>query len=157
MRYAQHRSSIRTGDVLAWSHRAAPWASWYDFKIWLVRLFTRSEFSHVAVAVRFAGRVFVLEAVTGGIRMIPLSKMLPCYHLKDTKPFDVERAMSVCGEPYSELEAVLGELGMTDATNGRWQCSEFVVWAKYLLCKATPSAVVNDRLQAGATLTEISL
>ena len=158
MKYEQARELIKDGDVLAWSHRASPFASWYDFKIWLVRLFTRSEYSHVGIALRFGGRVFVLESVTGGIRLMPLSKCLPCYLIQDDHPFgeaEIERIMSVCGEPYSELEAVLGQLDETDDTNGKWQCSEAVRWAKLLPCKATPSAVVSYLLFSGATLTEI--
>lgn len=156
MKYEAAREAIADGDVLAWTHRASPFASWYDFKIWLVRLLTRSEFSHVGLAVRFGGRVFALESVTGGIRLMPLSKLLPCYHLADSDTFDIERAMSKCGEPYSQFEAMLGELDKTDDANGVWQCSEFVKWAKHLVCKATPSAVVIDRLSNGCILSEIS-
>lgn len=149
MKYDLVRDYINDGDVFAWTHKASPFASWYDFKIFLVRLFTRSEYSHVAVSVRFGGRVFVLESVTGGIRLLPLSKCLPCYWITEDIPFDVERAMSVCGEPYSQFEAILGEFDKTDDTNGKWQCSEFVKWAKNLKCKATPSAVVSDCLERG--------
>lgn len=155
MRYADCRESINDGDVLAWTHTASPFRSWYDFKVFLVRLFTRSEYSHVGIAVRFGGRVFVLESVTGGIRLMPLSKCLPCYLIRDDKPFDVERAMSVCGEPYSQLEAILGEFGRTDENNGVWQCSEFVKWAKQLPCNATPSAVVSYLLSQGCQMTEV--
>lgn len=47
-KYAESRDSIRTGDLLAWSHRGIK--SFYDFKVWLVRLFTQSEYTHVGVA-----------------------------------------------------------------------------------------------------------
>jgi len=155
MNYAEARSHIKTGDILAWSHRASAFASFYDFKVWLVRLFTRSEYSHVAIAVRFAGRVFVLESVTGGVRLMPLSKLLPLYRLS-YKPLDIDRAMSVCGEPYSEIEAILGQLDRSDDTNGRWQCSEFVRWAHLMPCRATPSAVVDYVLSQGGVMNEIS-
>ena len=155
MKYTAMRRRIKSGDILAWSHRSGWFKSWYDFKINLVRLVTRSEYSHVAVAVRLANRVFVLESVTGGIRLMPLSKCLPCYHIA-YKQMDVDRAMSVCGEPYSELEAVLGELGRTDDKNGVWQCSEFVRWVHGLPCMATPSAVVEYALRHGGVLTELT-
>lgn len=154
MEYVKLRNSIKTGDVFAWSHRAGWFSSWYNFKINFVRLWTRSEYSHVAVAVRLAGRVFVLESVTGGIRLIPLSKLLPCYHLK-FQGMDLDRAMSVCGEPYSEFEAMLGAFDGNDSSDGKWQCSEFVKWVHQLPCKATPADVVNYVLSQGASMTEI--
>ena len=158
MKYELARDSIKDGDVLAWTHRATPLKSWYDFKVWAVRLFQASEYTHVGIALRFGGRVFVLESVTGGIRIMPLSKLLPCYLLSDVQPFsevDVERAMSVCGEPYSNFEAIRGLFDDTDAGDGKWQCAEFVKWAKRLPCKATPSAVVNHLLANEGVMVEI--
>lgn len=156
MNYMTQRRKIKTGDILAWTHRTGWFKSWYDFKINLVRLGTRSEYSHVAVAVLLAGRVFVLESVTGGIRLMPLSKCLPCYHV-GYKPMDLDRAMSVCGEPYSQLEAVLGQFNRTNDKNGVWQCSEFVRWVHELPCPATPSAVVEYALAQGGALVEITI
>ena len=155
MRYADARAAIKTGDVLAWSHRASPFASFYDFQMWIVRLFQRSEFSHVGISVVLAERVFVLESVSGGIRLMPLSKSLPCY-LLPYKPIDLDRAMSVCGEPYSKFEAIRGWAGSTDATNHVWQCAEFVAWAHQLPCPSTPSGVVNYLLDQGYSMTEIT-
>lgn len=158
MKYEQARELIKDGDVLAWSHRATPLKSWYDFKVWAVRLFQASEYTHVGIALRFGGRVFVLESVTGGIRIMPLSKCLPCYLISCNEPFteaDVERAMSVCGEPYSNFEAIRGLFNDTDSGDGKWQCSEFVKWAKRLPCKATPSAVVNHLLANEGVMVEI--
>ena len=158
MKYELVRDSIKDGYVLAWTHRASPFASWYDFKVWAVKLFQASEYTHVGIALRFGGRVFVLESVTGGIRLIPLSKCLPCYLISCNDLFteaDIDNAMSVCGEQYSNFEAIRGLFDETDEGNGLWQCSEFVKWAKKLPCKATPSAVVNHLLVAGGVLMEI--
>jgi len=60
MKYSEVRDTIKSGDLLAWSHRG--WRTWYDIKIQAVRFFTQSEFSHVGVAWAVGGRVFVLEA-----------------------------------------------------------------------------------------------
>ena len=155
MKYADARATIRTGDVLVWSHTASAFASWYDLQMWIVRLAQRSEYSHVGIAVVLAGRVFVLESVSGGIRLMPLSKLLPCY-LMPYKDIDLDRAMSVCGEPYSKLEAIRGWNGSTDATNHVWQCAELVCWVHGLPCSATPSAVVNYLLDQGCSMTEIT-
>lgn len=157
MKYADIRSQIKTGDILGWTHKAGWFKSWYDFKINCVRLFQRSKYSHVGIAVVLAGRVFVLESVTGGIRLEPLSKFLPC-DWADRPEWDeeqLERAMSVCGEPYSQIEAMLGALDATDDTNGKWQCSEFVKWACRLDCRATPSAVMDYALETGSAIREI--
>lgn len=149
MNYEEIRAQIKTGDILAWSFKEGFFSSWRAFKINMIRVFRRSEYSHVGIAVVLAGRVFVLESVTGGVRLIPLSKELPCYWISHTEMSEAElnRAMSVCGEPYSDLEAILGALDKTDDRNGVWQCSEFVCWAKGFGCKATPDAVVDHALK----------
>ena len=68
---------------------------------------------------------------------------------------DVDRAMSVCGEPYSEIEAMLGGIGKTDDTDGKWQCSEFVKWVHQMPCIATPSAVVGYVLAQDSSIVEV--
>ena len=77
--YANIRQHIKSGDLLAWSHRAPWWASLRDCKIALVRLFTRSEYCHVGIAWVLGGRVFVIEAVKPEVRIYPLSKLAPFY------------------------------------------------------------------------------
>lgn len=156
-KYSDIRSQIKTGDILGWTHTGSWFKSWHDFKINCVRLFTRSKYSHVGIAVVLAERVFVLESVTGGIRLVPLSKFLPCdwADRPEWTEEELERAMSVCGEPYSELEAMLGALDENNITDGRWQCAEFVKWASGLDCLATPSAVIDYVLATGGSLREI--
>ena len=80
MIYKQARPMIRSGDVLAWSHRGI--RSWHDLKIWLVRMFTRSEYSHVGTAWVVGNRVFVIEAVMPKVRIYPLSKLGDFYWLQ---------------------------------------------------------------------------
>lgn len=157
--YTEARELIKTGDILGWTHAGGWFKSFYNFKINLVRLFTRSKYSHVGVAVVLAGRVFILESVTGGVRLVPLSKFLPC-DWADRPAWsgdDLERAMSVCGEPYSQLEAMLGALGENDDANGQWQCAELVKWACRLDCLATPAAVMDYALATGSSIREIRL
>ena len=159
MRYQDLRDDIRSGDVLAWTHRAPPWASWYDFKVWLVRLGTRSEYSHVGLAWVVAGRVFVIESVTPLVRIVPLSNLLPAYHITADALTDEQerRALSLVGEgKYSQIEAALASLDKNDESNAWWQCAEFVKWVKRLACRATPAAVVAHLLTLGGQLTEIT-
>ncbi len=155
MRYENLREHIKTGDVLAFTHKS--WKSWYDVKVQLVRFFTQSEYSHVGLAWCANGRVFVMESVTGGIRIIPLSKCLPCYHLTmpELTQEQLEKAFSVMGEPYSQWQAVQAFFGDIDNTDNQWECAEFVKVVSKLACKATPTAVVDYCLSSGATLTKI--
>lgn len=155
MEYAEARAYIQTGDVLGFSFYGSWFSSLHAFKVNCVRLFTRSEYSHVGIAVRLDGRVFCLESVTGGVRLIPLSKLLPCFILRLDETFDLSRALSVCGEKYSEWEAILGLLDKTRSDNSKWQCAEFVRWAKRLKCPATPSEVINFQLSRGASLIKV--
>lgn len=159
MNYADARSRIQSGDVLAWSHRG--WTSWYDIKIQLVRLVTRSEYSHVGIAWAFGGRVFVIESVTPVIRIMPLSNLLPCYWINTGASWGTdaeEFALSLVGKgEYSQWEAIMAFFGKNSKLNDRWQCAEFVkaVLARcrvFLRGKDTPSDMVQDALVKGANL-----
>lgn len=141
MKYSKDRSKIKSGDVLAWTHRG--WGSWYDVKIQAVRMFQRSEYSHVGIAWVVAGRVFVLEAVVPKIRIYPLSKELPFYHIPISKdywtPEIEEEALRLVGADYSQWEAIKSfKGGIKVGANSLWQCSEYVT---YLLAKGGVVAV----------------
>lgn len=157
MRYALEREAIRSGDLLAWTHRS--WASWYDVQVQLVRLATRSEFCHVGVAWCVAGRVLVLEAVGAGVRIFPLSRLLPVYHVPLGAPWlpEVEAwALAQVGKPYSKWQAVLGHLGLLKAgQDDRWQCAEYAREIAVRLGvpmpgKVTPSSLVREAMGRGA-------
>jgi hypothetical protein len=152
MHYADARESIRSGDLLVWTHRS--WGSWYDIQIQAVRIFTESEYSHVGVAWAIGGRVLVLEAVGAGVRIFPLSRLLPAYWVSigrwnaDAEAF----ALAHMGERYSKLEAILGFFRALRARpNGSWQCAKF---AWLVLAHAgvrlgltlTPSSLVQEAL-----------
>lgn len=148
MNYQDVRPLIKSGDALAWTHRG--WGSWHDIKIQLVRMFTRSEFSHVAVAWVVGGRVFALEAVQPCVRIYPLSQLGDFYHLPTSQdnPYfrlvwtdDVETfALSKVGEPYSQIQAVLAFFGRSKADR-KWECVEY---AKTVLHKAGAIVVGDD-------------
>jgi len=132
MKYEIARPLIKSGDLLAFSHRG--WSSFYDFKVQMVRMFTRSRYSHVATAYVGMNRVWVIEAVVPEIRMIPLSNALPF----DLVPMDApwnpateEAAISLIGRPkdkaarYSEWQAVLGGIGkLKPGADNLWMCAE---------------------------------
>lgn len=159
MKYTDARPLIKSGDLLAWSHRG--WCSWYDLQIQAVRIFTRSEYSHVGIAWVIGGRVFVLEAVKPLVRIFPLSKLVPFYWL----PFDgswtadaEESGLAHIGESYSTLQAVNGFLGtLRPGADTEWQCAEYVD----IVMKAngidlgpviTPSALVYQAQNRSAVL-----
>lgn len=105
--YKEHRDKIRSGDVLAWSHRG--WKSWRDIKIQLIRIFTRSEYSHTATAWVVADRVFVIEAVEPVARIFPLSKLGDFYHIPMDAPWHAsteEYALNKVGSDYKQLQAI---------------------------------------------------
>lgn len=152
MNYAAARPKIRSGDLLAWSHER--WGSWYDFKVQMVRMFTRSEYCHVGLAWVIGGRVFALEAVQPMVRTFPLRKLAPFYWIPlgarwaaATEEFALERV----GDPYSEAQAVLAGLGRLKIGADRiQQCAEYVLAVLHtdgvgldLRTRATPSGVVR--------------
>lgn len=106
-KYPEYRENIKSGDLLAWSHRG--WKSFYDFKIQMVRLFTQSEYSHVGTAWVVGNRVFVIEAVEPRARIFPLSKLGNFYHTPLKAPWNLpteEAALSYVGAEYRQLDAI---------------------------------------------------
>jgi len=160
MNYQAARRKIRSGDLLAWSHRG--WGSWYDLKVQAVRVWTRSEYCHVGIAWRVADRLFALEAVLTGVRIFPLSRMRPFYHLPLPARWtpEVEAwALEQVGEPYSQWQAMLAGVGLLKpGADSIWQCAEY---AQAVLRAAgidlvgdpTPSNIVNEAKRAGALET----
>lgn len=127
LKYAEIRDLIKSGDLLAWSHER--WGSFYDLKIQLVRMFTRSEYCHVGIAYVMNEKVWVLEAVSTGVRIFPLSRLTPFWWVAlDVRWSDeAERwALKQIGEPYSTWQAILAGLGLLNpGEDSIWQCAEF--------------------------------
>lgn len=126
MKYQDVRPLVESGDVLFWSHK--PVRSWYDFQIWLVRAFTRSEWSHVGLAWAVGGRLFVLEAVSSGVRIFPLSRAGDFTWVKRggfTTGMEVF-ALAHVGEPYSRWDAIRSLFGASNNKDSQWFCSELV-------------------------------
>lgn len=125
MLYSQARPLIKSGDLLAFSH--VGWGSWHDFKIQMIRVFQRTEYSHVGVAWVVGGRVFILEAVMPLVRIYPLSKLGKFFWLPTNANWspDVEEyALSIVGDEYSQLEAVESPF-TTPKKDNLWECAEF--------------------------------
>lgn len=161
MLYPQLREKIKTGDLIALSHYS--WASWYDLQVQAVRTFTQSEYSHVALAVVWADRVWIVESVVPLIRLVPLSHFAEegFYHvaLPEMQDQELNFALEKVGAKssrYSKLQAILGQLkALNIGEDGFWQCAEFVIACRRLSGidlgdKATPSAVVQAALGYGS-------
>ena len=159
MSYQEIRSSIRSGDLLAWGHRVGWFNSWYDFKINFIRLFTRSEYTHVGIAWVVASRVFVLEAVEPKLRIFPLSKCGEFYWIPMSvgwHPLTEEYAMSKIGTEYEQLAAMLAPFSdvKDDQVN---ECAAYVIQVYRaegvdLGTIAVPSNVVQAALALGKSL-----
>ena len=163
MRYAEARNKIQSGDILAWTHKK--WGSWYDWQVQAVRVFTQSEYCHVAVAWVFGGRVFVLESVGAGVRIFPLSHELPCYWVQTGvtwTPEVEELALAQIGAPYSKFRAIKDFLGIKEEYKipHPWTCAEYTIYVEDALefkleCDPTPSKVMQSCLHKDKTITLI--
>ena len=160
--YKDIRRQIRSGDLLAWSHRSL--RSWHDLKIWFVRLWTRSEYSHVGTAWRIGGRVFVIEAVQPVVRIYPLSKLGAFYWLSVGAPWKLSTetlALDYVGDPYSQAQAMQAPFSKPQEDR-KWECAELAA----VLARAdgielgdvyTPSAVVQAALERGVSLRHVAV
>lgn len=155
MKYQDVRGTIKSGDMIAWSHR--PWKTFYDVQIQCVRIVTQSEYCHVGTTWVVGGRVFVIEAVTPKVRIFPLSKLLPCYLLPSENEMTSESedfALAQVGKDYSKLKAIQSlwsKLAMDDL----WQCAELVIEVGKLSGndfgeESTPAKVVQKALENGS-------
>lgn len=157
MKYADARPLIKSGDLLAFSHGS--WKSWREFKTMMVRVFTRSTYSHVGVAWVTANRVFVLEAVKPCTRIFPLSLSGNFYLLPLKAPWTPETeefALRNIGVPYSEMKAILAFLQPL-AKGDMSECAAYVrevlkVDGIDLGKLSRPDAVVSTAQELGSEL-----
>jgi hypothetical protein len=154
--YSEVRHRIKSGDVIAVSHNSLK--SFYDLQVMGVRFFQASKYAHVGLAWRVGGRLFMLEAVTPFVRMVPLSHFAEegfdviCLTTRMSAA-ELEAALEQVGRVgYSKWQAILGffkrlKLGADRLT----QCCEFVIVNRAISGvdlgdTATPSAVVDAAL-----------
>lgn len=160
MIYRQARPLIRSGDLLGWSHRGV--RSWHDLKIWLVRMFTRSEYSHVGTAWVVGNRVFVIEAVIPLVRIYPLSKLGDFYWFPLEAAWSEAAealALSKVGHKYSQLQAVQAPFS-TPRADDLWECAELAATVAAvdginLGLVYTPSEVVRQAMLRGSVATYV--
>lgn len=133
--YADHRNTIKSGDLIAFRAR--------DFWGRMIGYFTRSAHSHVAVAWRFRGRLFLLEAKEGqGVQIRAASEALPFDHITTHAFWDdhiEEDALMYLGKPYAWLDLMNVGVGLEPSADGMI-CSEY--------CAKVIRPVLEDAWQA---------
>lgn len=162
MDYADARPLIRSGDLLAFS--SGSWKTWSGIKVNIVRMFTRSTYSHVGLAWAIGGRVFVLEAVKPRLRIYPLSQCHDFYLLGLKAPWREQTetfALENIGGTYSEWVALQAFFRPLEKGNVR-QCAAYV--REILLFdgidlgdRSTPDAVVDAALARGADIDFVTM
>ena len=161
MDYATARPLIQSGQLVAQSH--GDWTTWRGLKVNMVRIFTRSTYSHIGIAWVIGGRVFILEAVKPKLRIYPMSKIGDFYLL----PLHAHwceaaenMALKNIGVDYSEIVAMQAFFGPLRDGEVR-QCAAYALAVLRadgvdLGNRATPDAVVLAAMQRGATCTLIT-
>lgn len=122
--YDYYRPNIKTGDLLVW--KTTNWNSAIDWMLQIVRLVRRTEITHVGVAFVVGGRVLVVEAVYPNVRIYPLSKLLPFYHVGLGMPWEDSKddiLLEHIGEKYSIPQAIMSAFREPKDDN-MWQCAE---------------------------------
>lgn len=162
MRYQDARPLIQSGDLLAFTHKRA--RSWYDLQVMAVRIGTASEYCHVAQVWAVGGRLWVLEAVTPLVRMVPLSHFAAegFYWIPMAAPIsdaELETALAQVGRVgYSKWQAVKAYFGRLQlGADGLTQCCEYVITNRRLSGVdlgpvATPAAVVQAAQRMGKSV-----
>lgn len=166
MKYSDYRNNIKAGDVIATSHRAKWYGSWYDFKIAVVRAVTQSEYSHVGLVVNWGSRLMVLEAVEPFVRIYPLSNIVneagEFYHVPIPHKIDLtgsgafDYALGKVGQSYSQIDA-MRSIFTRLKDDARWECAEYVQSCLKVAgmditdgIKSTPTDVVLALMRLGA-------
>jgi hypothetical protein len=158
MKYINAREKIKSGDLLAFSH--GDWKSWNGIKTNMIRIFTRSTYSHVALAWVIGGRVFALEAVRPKLRIYPLSKLGDFYHINlnaKWSQYTEEYALSKIGVDYSQLTAIRAFFTPLENENVQ-ECAAYAIEVMekdgiFLGYMARPDSVVQAALNNGGNLT----
>ena len=123
--YLDYRNNIQSGDLLVWDKGTKTTISHLTLEA--VRLFTRSEYAHTAIAWHVAGRLFIIEATMPEIRIMPLSGKEDFYHIpmhinwqRDYENWLLDKV----GLEYSISDGVRAYLGNTTEDDNTWQCAE---------------------------------
>lgn len=154
--YVPYRKHVRSGDLLAWS--TSKTASLGDLMVKAIRVFTMSEYNHVGIAWRMGDRLMVIEAVPPEVRIYPLSKLTPFYHVDmdiDWKSEYDDLLLDYVGLEYSTWQALISYFRKPDVDN-KLQCVELALdfyknAGIELVCDYTPAGIVEACLERSGT------
>lgn len=136
--YSDARPDLVAGDLLCFRGKG--------FVNLAIRLFTRSPYSHAGLVFRYEERVYCLEAVSTGVRLILLSELIDRYHggidhyaLENASERQRQRALSFSftqlGKRFSMLGlfyfalAILFDFRRPKSSRPEWFCSEIIAEA----------------------------
>ena len=161
--YYTYSRKIKSGDLLIWNKGAGGYIN--NASLFIIKLFTLSEYVHVGIAWKIASRVFVIEAAMDGVKITPLSKRHEFFHMpmgiKWFKTYD-SFLLDKVGDVYSIQDAVRGYLGLfVDTEDRAWQCVELAVsFYKHtgldLGDVYTPAKLVTQLLDLGRQMTYVN-
>lgn len=157
MKYEDARPLFQDGDAVILPHNK--FRSFYDFKIWLIKFFDTTPYTHVAMIKKFGDRLWVVESVRPFVRIGTLSSMLDQggfwwinlnHPATEAETEDVLADVNV--QQYSQIRAVLGKLGFIKKNKigtarfvscAEWFMSERAISGMEFNCDPTPSALVH--------------
>ena len=163
MKYSEMRQKIKSGDLIAFT--TPSWESFDSSLSQMVRIFTKSEYSHVGIAWVINGRVFLLEAYPPRVRIFPLSLKGNFFHIPNKNILEgknLDFALDQIGDKYSVWLAVKTFFKAPfGGDRESWHCA---VYSHELLkrigielnedCK-TPSKLVFEMMKLGHSLNYI--
>lgn len=160
--YLWQRAHFRSGDLIAQSHGG--WGTWVEIQTNMVRICTRSTYSHVGVIEvdQSDGRVYVVEAVRPCAHRVPLSSIGSFYHLPMRARWTFatcQYVQSILGSPYSRWEAIKAFFSPLPAGS----VSECAALTREVMQRASvdlgpmsrPDAVVQRALEMGSSIAFI--
>jgi hypothetical protein len=147
---------IKSGDLLVWSGDKYSRVS--DIFIKGIRVLTKSQYGHTAIAWRLGGHLFAVEATIPSVRLYYVKEDHNLYHVpvnlewgKESEDFLLDKL----GLQYSVMDDVRAYFGAVLEDDDRWQCAELVTEFYKLhgihLNAYTPSAVVENLLSSQDT------
>ena len=153
--YSKMRNEIKTGDLIAYDTEEID--SFFGFVLYLYQKILKAKYTHVGIAVRMGGRVFIVEATPPEVRLVPLAMCGDFYHIKTNMSVSEQgmtsNLFSHLGKKYSLFDLLKSKIGFAN-DNSDLYCSElagdFYNTFGYITDRkagATPDSIVEAVLE----------
>lgn len=145
-------NKIKSGDLLIWSKDRHSLLS--NIFLTIIRLFTLSDFAHVAIAVIENDKLCIVEATTPTIRLVEVKPDDEFYFIPMNVEWKLEYLdflLNKLGLKYSFMDGVRAYFNKKLEDDNRWQCAELanafykLTGSDYKNC-FTPTKLVNGIL-----------